>query len=93
MLLFIFEIIAVSIAASLVSRWLGLIPRYEKRRNAVLMQLINTGFLTIVLTFLFAFEIYLSWLLAFGLILGVLLLSVWMTNRIAGEPAKKDPAR
>jgi len=90
--LFVLERIAVSIAVSLVSEWLGIIPKYEKRRNAFLLQLINTGILTIVLTFLIAFEIYLSWLLAFGLILGIFLLSVWMANKILGAPQAGKPA-
>ena len=80
MFYFVIEVIAASIAVSLLSRWLNLIPRYLKRKYAVLMQLLNTGLLTIVLTSLFIFGIYPSWFVTGGLILSILLLSVLLTN-------------
>ncbi len=93
MLFFVVKVIAVSIAVSLFAAWMKLIPRYQRRKDAFLMQLINTGILTLVLTVLFTFGIYLSWLITFGLILAILLSSVWLTNKIAGGRNKSPEAR
>lgn len=80
MFYFVLEVIGVSMLVSLFATWIKLIPRYPKRRYAFIQQLINTGFLTILLTFLCLFGIYPSWLLLFGLILFIL----WWSIRITG---------
>lgn len=91
MLAFLIEVIAVSIVVSLLGQWLKLVPRYPKLRYSFLMQAINSGLLTIVLSFFFAFKIYPSWLLMFVLMLLILWLSVRATNYVvarSGEAAK-----
>ena len=94
MFYFVIEVIAASIAVSLLSMWLKLIPRYQKRKYAILMQVFNTGLLTIVLTLLFTFGIYPSWFVTAGLILLILLGSIWLTNNIvrtSEESSKETP--
>ncbi|HEY9167797.1 MAG TPA: hypothetical protein VIS48_16710 [Candidatus Kryptonia bacterium] len=86
MFYFVLEVIGVSILVSLLSTWIKLIPHYPKRKYAFIQQLINTAFLTILLTFLCLFEIYPSWFLLFALILFIL----WLSIRITGAIVPKD---
>ncbi len=85
MFYFIIEIIVVSIAVNLLAIWTKMIPRYAKRRHAFMRGLINTGLLTILLTILFIFNIYPSWLLLFILILFILWSSIRITARLVGQ--------
>ncbi len=82
MLAFIVELVAVSILVSLGARWAEIVPRYPKLRYAILMQSLNAGLLTIVLTVLLTMEIYPTWILLFALILSILWLSVQVTNQL-----------
>ncbi len=96
MFFFVLEVIGVSILVSLFATWIKLIPRYPKRRYVFTQQLINTGILTLLLTFLAIFEIYPSWFLMFALILFVLWLSVRITSAIVrkrGDSTVETPNR
>ena len=89
MFYFVIEWIVVSIAISILSSWLDWIPRYPQRKYALLQNVLNTGFLTIILTVLLIFDIYPSWFVVSGLILLILYLSVQITNRAAGTKESK----
>ncbi len=96
MFLLVIEIIVVSILVNIFAIWIKLIPRYPKRKYAFLQQLINTGILTVALTILIVFDIYLSWLLLFVLVLFILWWSVRITNdfvRKRGESIAEKPNR
>jgi ABC-type Mn2+/Zn2+ transport system permease subunit len=82
MLMFFLEVIAVSIAVSLFASWANVIPRYLQRKYSLIQQALNTTILTGILTVLFVFEIYPSWIFMFGLILLVLWISVRTTKFI-----------
>ncbi len=82
MLYFLLEVIGVSILVSIFATWIKLIPRYPRKKYNLIQQLTNTGLLTAVLTLLFSFEIYPSWLLLFVIILLILWLSVRLTNNL-----------
>jgi len=82
MFAFAIEVVAVSIAVSLVAGWVHLIPQYSKRKYAFLMQLLNTGLLTIVLSLLLLAGLYPSWIVIVLLILLIFWLSVRWTNSI-----------
>ena len=79
---FVLEIIVVSILVSLFATWIKLIPRYPKRKYAFIQQLINTAFLTILLTLMGVFGIYPSWFLLFALILFISWWSIQITKGI-----------
>ena len=85
---FVIQVVVVSIVLSILSYWIKVIPRYAKRRHAIFVQLLNTGFLTIMFSIVAIYDAYPSWYLLFGLILFFLLLSVRITNAIArkGRP-------
>jgi len=92
----VLEVIGVSILVSLFATWIKLIPHYPKRKYAIIQQLINSGFLTIMLTFISLFEIYPSWLLLFAIILFILWWSVQITSAIVRkreEPTVNTPNR
>jgi hypothetical protein len=93
MFAFIIEVAAVSVLVSLGARWAEIVPHYKKLRYAILMQSLNAGLLTIVLTVLITMEIYPSWILLFVLILSILWLSVQLTAHLAhhrrGDAAPK----
>ena len=89
MFYFVIEWILVSIAISILSSWLDWIPQYPKRKYTLLQNVLNTGFITIILTVLLVFDIYPSWIIVSGLILLILYLSVQMTNRVAGTKESK----
>ncbi len=96
MFYFLLEVIGVSILVSLFATWIKLIPRYPKRKYAFIQQLINAGFLTILLTFIGLFGIYPSWFLLFVLILFILWWSVRITGAIVrkgGESTIESPDR
>jgi hypothetical protein len=96
MFLFLLEVIGVSILVSLFANWIKLVPRYPKRKYALIQQLTNTGFLTILLTLLFSFGVYPSWLILFAIILLILWLSVLITGAIVrrgGESTVETPNR
>ncbi len=96
MFYFVLEVIGVSILVSIFATWIKLIPRYPKRKYALTQQLINTAFLTILLTVLCFFEIYPSWFLLFALILLILWMSVRITGaivRMRGESTVEAPDR
>ena len=82
MFYFFLEVIGVSILVSIFATWIKLIPRYPRKKYSLIQQLANTGLLTVVLTLLFSFEIYPSWLLLFVIILIILWLSVRFTNNL-----------
>ena len=92
MFFFVIQVVVVSIILSIISYWIKVIPHYPKRRHAFLVQVFNTGFLTIMFTIVGIYDAYPSWYLLFGLMLLFLLLSVRITNSIArkgiptGEP-------
>ena len=83
MIYFIIEVIVVSVFASLFATLIKLIPKYPNWKYNLLQQTTNTGVLTILLTLLFSFKIYLSWEYLFLIILLILWLSVQSTNYIA----------
>ena len=89
MLYFLIKWIVVSIVVSILASWLDWIPRYPKRKHVFLLNVVNTGFLTIILTVLLIFDIYPSWLVVSGLILVILYLSVQITNHFAGITESK----
>jgi integral membrane sensor domain MASE1 len=82
MLYFFLEVIGVSLLVSIFATWIKLIPRYPRKKYSLIQQLANTGLLTVVLTLLFSFEIYLSWFFLFAIILLILWLSVRITNNL-----------
>jgi hypothetical protein len=79
---FIVEVVAASILVSVFATWIKLIPRYPKRKYALIQQAANTGFLTVLLILLFSLDIYPSWPLLFAIILFIVWLSVRLTNNI-----------
>ena len=87
---FILVWIAVSIAVSILSAWLKIIPTYSKRIHRVLVHVIDTAILTVVLTILLISGIYPHWTIVFVLIFVSLMLSVWFTNRLDRKGAKPD---
>ena len=80
MFYFVIKVIAVSIILSLIAVWLKLIPKYPKRKFRLIQQGSNLLMVNLVLTFLFIFEIYPSWLILAGMILLILWLSVEITD-------------
>jgi len=82
MLLFVLEVIVVSIFVSILASAIKLVPRYKKWKFILLQQFINTVLMTIILTFFTIFEIYPSWLILAAIIFFVLWLSVKSTNNI-----------
>ena len=82
MLYFLLEVIGVSLLVSIFATWIKLIPRYPRKKYSLIQQLANTGLLTVVLTLLFAFEIYPSWLFLFAIVLLILWISVRLTNKL-----------
>ncbi len=82
MFYFLLEVIGISILVSVFATWIKLIPRYPRKKYSIIQQLTNTGVLTVVLTLLFSFKIYPSWLLLFVIILLILWLSVRITNNL-----------
>ena len=89
MVSYVVKVVLVSIVASLLATWAQLIPRYPKLKYAVLFQVLNTGLLTILLTFLLTAGIDPSWFVLLVLLLLVLWCAVLCTNfivRRAGVP-------
>ena len=91
MFYFVLEVIIVSILVSVFATWIKLIPHYPKRRYNLLQQLANTALLTVVLTLLFSFGVYPSWIILFIIILFILWLSVRLTNNVVRK-TRESPA-
>jgi hypothetical protein len=89
---FVVKVVLVSIAVSLLARWAKLIPRYPKLRYAVLFQVLNTGLLTALLTFLLLAGIDLSWVILLVLLLAVQWLALLCTNAVAQRSAGSEDA-
>lgn len=83
MLYFVLEVVGASILVSLLASAIRLIPRYPKRKYILIQQLTNTVLLTIVLTVLSVLGIDLSLPLLCAIILAILWISVFSTNRLA----------
>ena len=79
---FVLKVVAISIVVSLIARWAKWVPRYPQLKYAVLLQVFNTGLLTILLTFLITAGIYPSWPILLVVLFLVLWLSVRCTNAI-----------
>ena len=91
--LFTLEVVVVSIIASLLATWIRLVPRYPKRSQMFIQQLINTVLLTIALIVIEVFGIYPSWIVLLVMIIAVIWLSVQIANKVvyqAGGPMSKD---
>jgi hypothetical protein len=76
MILLLVEIIAASIAVSLIAAWMKLIPRYRSRKISFFMNLINTGILTVFWTGLFILDITPSWIILVLIIFVVQVFSI-----------------
>ena len=87
---FVIQVVVVSIVLSILSYWIKFIPHYAKRRHAILVQVLNTGFLTVMFSIVAIYDAYPSWYLLFGLMLFFLLLSVRITNAIARKSKPTD---
>jgi hypothetical protein len=83
MIWFVFEVILLSIVVSAISYALRLIPRYAKRSHRILQQVMNTGLLTIVFTFLFVFGVEPGWVVTGSMIFLSLIVSIITTNFVA----------
>ena len=82
MFLFLIEVIIVSILVSIFASWIGLIPAYPKLKYRLMQQLCNTAVLTVILSLMFSFGIYPSWVVLFLVILFILWISVRTTSFI-----------
>lgn len=82
MFIFVIEVIGISILVSLFATAIKLIPRYSKKKYYFIQELTNAAMMGVVLTIIETFEISLSWIFLFLLILFVLWLSVQVTNNI-----------
>jgi hypothetical protein len=94
MFLFILEAAVASIIISIVAYKLKLIPHYSKRKHAVLLHVLNYGFLTIAYTLFLLYGVFPSLIFLLALVLFTLLLSIRLTNalvRHGGVPGV-DPA-
>lgn len=85
MIAFLFEVIGVSILVSLFTAWIGIIPKFPKRKYAVIQQLTNVVLFSIFITTLFSLEIYPSWLTLFLMLLLILWVSVKFTNNLVNK--------
>jgi membrane-bound metal-dependent hydrolase YbcI (DUF457 family) len=79
----VIEVIIASIAVSLIARALKLIPRYDRLVHRILLQVLNGGVLTIVLTFLFVYGVRPGWVEMGSMVFLSLIASIVVTNLVA----------
>jgi len=91
MVAFVVEVIAVSIVVSAISYALRLVPRYPKRIFGVLQQVLNTGLLTLLLTYLIVNEIEPGWVVMGSMVFLCLIVSIIVINFIAKSRANNSP--
>jgi len=83
MVVFVIEVILASIAVSVISHALHLTPKYPKRFHRILQQVLNTGVLTILLTYLVVNDIEPGLVVTGSMIFAVLIGSIITTNLVA----------
>ena len=83
MLLFVVEIIIVSIVVSSISYALKLVPKYPRRLHRALVQILNTTFLTLLITYLFLNAIEPGWVVLGSLIFMCLFFAIIVTNFVS----------
>jgi len=91
MVAFVVEVIAVSIVVSAISYALRLVPRYPKRIFGVLQQVLNTGLLTLLLTYLIVNEIEPGWVVMGSMVFLCLIVSIIVINFIAKSRVNHSP--
>jgi cell division protein FtsW (lipid II flippase) len=79
---YIIELVILSIFVSLFAKWVKLIPRYPKKRYAIIQEAANAILMTIFLTILFNIDMRPSWIILFIMILFVLWVSVKFTDNL-----------
>ena len=77
---FVIEVIVLSIVVSLISYALRLTPRYPKRIYRFLQPGLYSVLLTILLTFLFVYDIEPGWVVTGSMIFLTLIVSIVATN-------------
>ncbi len=80
---FVIEVILASIVVSVISYALRLTPKYPKRIHRILQQVLNTGLLTVLLTYLIVNNIEPGLVVTGSMIFLVLIASIVATNFIA----------
>ncbi len=88
---FVIEVIIASIVVSALAYALRLVPKYPKRFHRMLVQVLNTAFLTMLLTYLIANGIEPGFVLLGSMIFGCLFLAVIITNTAAKNTSSKTP--
>lgn len=83
MIALVIKVILVSIVVSALSYAFRLTPRYPKRIYRILVQILNTGLLTLLLTYLFVNAIEPGWFVLGSLVFLTLIVSIITTNFIA----------
>ena len=81
MFAYVLKIVLISIGVSLFATWIKLIPRYPNWKYRLIREGSNTGILTVLLTVMVSFQIEVPWVLLFGIMLGILGLSVLIADR------------
>jgi hypothetical protein len=92
MISFIFEVIVVSIIIASISYALKLVPKYPKKLHRILVQILNTAFLTLLLTYLIVNAIDPGWVVLGSLIFMCLFLAIIVTNVIAKTRQNQRPS-
>ena len=92
MILFVFEIIVVSLAVSLLSYGLKLVPKYPRKFHRGLVQVLNTAFLSILLTYLIVNDIEPGWIVLGSLIFMCLFLAIIVTNFFSKTRQSQGPS-
>lgn len=89
---FVIVVILASIAVSVISTTLRLVPRYAKRRHRVLQRVLNTVLLTILLTILIVNNAEPGLVVTGSMIFLIFIASIIVTNLIAHKQGSNPTA-